>query len=81
LLLLLQKLQVLSGSCVLPFFDPTRVTGEKYLHKISYRPYFGVGTHKNYHQHSDTFGNVNHKFFHMATNAIYQQLIFIDRNI
>jgi Zn-dependent M28 family amino/carboxypeptidase len=43
--------------------------------------YFGVGTHKNYHQHSDTFGNVNHNFFHMATNAIYQQLIFIDRNI
>jgi hypothetical protein len=43
--------------------------------------YFGVGTHKNYHQQSDTFGNVNHKFFHMATNAIYQQLIFIDRNI
>jgi Zn-dependent M28 family amino/carboxypeptidase len=43
--------------------------------------YFGVGTHKNYHQHSDTFGNVNLSFFHMATNAIYQQLIFIDRNI
>jgi Zn-dependent M28 family amino/carboxypeptidase len=43
--------------------------------------YFGVGTHINYHQYSDTFSNVNHDFFHSATNAIYQQLIFIDHNI
>jgi Zn-dependent M28 family amino/carboxypeptidase len=43
--------------------------------------YFGVGTHNNYHQHSDTFNNVNHDLFHIATNAIYQQLIFIDHNI
>lgn len=43
--------------------------------------YFGVGTHNNYHQHSDTFSNVNHDLFYIATNAIYQQLIFIDHNI
>jgi len=43
--------------------------------------YFGVGTHINYHQYSDTFSNVNHDFFHLATSAIYQQLIFIDHNI
>ena len=43
--------------------------------------YFGVGTHINYHQYSDTFSNVNHDFFHLATSAIYQQFIFIDHNI
>jgi Zn-dependent M28 family amino/carboxypeptidase len=43
--------------------------------------YFGVGTHINYHQFSDTYNNVNHDFFHLATNAIYHQLIFIDHNI
>jgi Zn-dependent M28 family amino/carboxypeptidase len=43
--------------------------------------YFGVGTHTNYHQYSDTFSNVNHDFFHLATSAIHQQLIFLDHNI
>jgi len=43
--------------------------------------YFGVGTHINYHQDTDTFKNANHDFFHIATNSIFQQLIFIDRNI
>jgi Zn-dependent M28 family amino/carboxypeptidase len=43
--------------------------------------YFGVGTHINYHQDTDTFDNANHDFFHLATNSIFQQLIFIDQNI
>ncbi|MBA6302915.1 M28 family peptidase [Colwellia sp. MB02u-14] len=43
--------------------------------------YFGVGTHINYHESSDTYSNVNHEFFHLATDAIYQQLIFLDHNI
>jgi Zn-dependent M28 family amino/carboxypeptidase len=43
--------------------------------------YFGVGTHINYHQVSDTFDNVNQTFFYLASNAIYQQLIFIDENM
>ena len=43
--------------------------------------YFGVGTHINYHQDTDTFDNANHDFFHLATNSIFLQLIFIDQNI
>ncbi len=40
--------------------------------------YFGVGTHKNYHRESDDYGNINQPFFVAATEAIFQQLIFLD---
>ncbi len=43
--------------------------------------YYGVGTHNNYHQTSDTFENINHEFFSQATNIIYQQLRFIDQKL
>ena len=32
--------------------------------------YFGVGTHSNYHQTSDTYNNVNHTFFEHAVDTI-----------
>jgi Zn-dependent M28 family amino/carboxypeptidase len=43
--------------------------------------YFGVGTHKNYHSVNDNYENINTEFFIDATSAIYQQLLFIDKNI
>jgi len=43
--------------------------------------YFGVGTHKNYHKASDTYKNINPVLFIGAVESIYQQLIFIDKNI
>lgn len=43
--------------------------------------YYGVGLHNNYHKQSDTFANSNVNFFFKATNAIYQQLIFLDRTM
>ncbi len=43
--------------------------------------YFGVGTHKNYHKTSDTYENVNQPFFIKAVDSIYQQIIFLDRNL
>jgi len=43
--------------------------------------YYGVGEHKNYHQETDTYYNVNHGFFLAATKSIYQQLVFIDQHI
>lgn len=43
--------------------------------------YFGVGTHSNYHQISDTYQNANHEFFLNAVETIYQQLIFLDQNL
>jgi Zn-dependent M28 family amino/carboxypeptidase len=55
-------------------------------HGVFYREgipfiYFGVGTHKNYHKTSDTFSNVNQPFFIKAVDSIYQQIIFLDRNL
>ena len=43
--------------------------------------YFGVGTHHNYHQTSDTFENVNQEFFIKAVDSIYQQITFLDQNL
>lgn len=43
--------------------------------------YYGVGTHKNYHSQHDEFENTNHRLFIHATNAIYQQLLFLDQEI
>ncbi len=43
--------------------------------------YYGVGVHKNYHQTTDTYQNINQRFFINAANAIFQQLIFIEQNL
>lgn len=43
--------------------------------------YFGVGNHKNYHQFTDEYENINPKLFIDSTESIYQQIIFIDKNI
>ena len=43
--------------------------------------YFGVGTHKNYHSTKDNYDNINSEFFIAATKSIYQQLLFLDKNI
>jgi len=43
--------------------------------------YYGVGTHKNYHTKNDTYQNSNHALLVKSTNAIYQQLRFIDKMI
>ncbi|MDG1753317.1 MAG: M20/M25/M40 family metallo-hydrolase [Thalassotalea sp.] len=43
--------------------------------------YYGVGTHQNYHSHNDEFTNTNHQLLIKSTNAIYQQLLFLDQAI
>jgi len=43
--------------------------------------YYGVGTHSNYHKKSDNYDNSNLQFFFKAVNAIYQQLLFLDKEI
>jgi len=43
--------------------------------------YFGVGVHKNYHELSDTYQNINLQLFIGAVESIYQQFLFIDNNI
>jgi Zn-dependent M28 family amino/carboxypeptidase len=43
--------------------------------------YYGVGTHKNYHSQDDEFKNTNHQLLINSTNAIYQQLLFLDQEI
>lgn len=43
--------------------------------------YYGVGTHKNYHSQNDEFENTNHQLLIKSTNAIYQQLLFLDKLI
>ena len=55
-------------------------------HGVFYRQsipfiYFGVGCHKNYHQITDTYENINRAFFLSAVNIIYQQIQFIDQNL
>lgn len=55
-------------------------------HGVFYRQnipflYYGVGDHKNYHRETDTYENVNHEFFINSTEAIYQQLLFLDQNL
>lgn len=54
--------------------------GVFYQAKIPYL-YFGVGTHRNYHTPKDNYQNVNLPLFLANTQAIYQQVIFIDKNI
>lgn len=43
--------------------------------------YFGVEDHKDYHQPSDTFENINKDFFYSASNAILNSLIKLDKNL
>jgi hypothetical protein len=54
--------------------------GVFYREKIPFI-YFGVGTHNNYHQTSDTFDNINQSFYTSVIEIIYQQLLFLDQNI
>jgi len=41
--------------------------------------YFGVGTHKNYHTEFDDYGNINQTFYLAAVDAIFTQLIYVDK--
>jgi Zn-dependent M28 family amino/carboxypeptidase len=43
--------------------------------------YFGVDDHKDYHQSTDTFENINPDFFYSATHAILRSIINLDKNI
>ncbi len=43
--------------------------------------YYGVGTHKNYHTENDEYENSNHSLLVNSTNAVYQQLLYIDKII
>lgn len=43
--------------------------------------YYGVGTHRNYHSQHDEFINTNHQLLINSTNAIFQQLLFLDQTI
>lgn len=43
--------------------------------------YYGVGTHQNYHSQRDEFSNTNHQLLVNSTNAIFQQLLFLDQQI
>lgn len=54
--------------------------GVFYRHKIPFI-YYGVGCHKNYHQTSDTYENINSAFFIAAVDNIYHQILFIDQNL
>lgn len=46
-------------------------------YKIPYI-YYGVGTHKNYHTHKDTFENIDDVFYQAVVNNIYQTVISLD---
>jgi len=54
--------------------------GAFYHQKIPFI-YYGVGSHKNHHQTSDTYENINRHFFITAVEVIYQQITFIDQNL
>ena len=41
--------------------------------------YFGVEDHKDYHQATDEYKNINKKFFNDAANAILEIIINIDK--
>jgi Zn-dependent M28 family amino/carboxypeptidase len=43
--------------------------------------YFGVEDHKDYHQSSDKFENINPDFFYSATNAILKSIIKLDKEL
>lgn len=54
--------------------------GAFYRQKIPFI-YFGVGIHKNYHQPTDTYENINQPFFLSAVAVIYHQINFIAQNL
>jgi Zn-dependent M28 family amino/carboxypeptidase len=41
--------------------------------------YFGVGTHKNYHTEFDDYKHINQTFYLAAVDAIFTQLVFVDK--
>ena len=43
--------------------------------------YFGVEDHKDYHQATDTFQNINQDFFYSAATAILKSIIKLDKDI
>lgn len=43
--------------------------------------YFGVEDHKDYHQPSDEYGNINKDFFYGASNAILNSIITLDKKL
>jgi Zn-dependent M28 family amino/carboxypeptidase len=43
--------------------------------------YFGVEDHKDYHQPTDKFENINPDFFYSATNAILKSIIKLDKEL
>lgn len=54
--------------------------GVFYRQKIPFI-YYGVGTHKNYHETSDEYQNTNHQFFLGAVATIEQHINFFDQNL
>jgi len=54
--------------------------GVFYRQKIPFI-YYGVGLHRNYHQSTDTYQNINHRFFMSAVALIFHQISFIDENL
>jgi len=48
-------------------------------YKIPYI-YYGVGTHKNYHTHKDTFENIDEDFYQAVVNNIYQTVISLNNS-
>jgi len=46
-------------------------------YKIPYI-YYGVGTHKNYHTHKDTFENIDTEFYQAVVNNIYQTVMSLN---
>lgn len=46
-------------------------------YKIPYI-YYGVGTHKNYHTHKDTFENIDVKFYQAVVNKIFQTVMSLN---
>lgn len=54
--------------------------GVFYRHNIAFI-YYGVGSHKNYHQTTDNYENINHQFYLLAVAVIFHQINFIDQNL
>lgn len=54
--------------------------GAFYRKKIPFA-YYGVGLHKNYHKSSDTYQNLNKTNLVNASNAIFDQLLYLDKHI
>ena len=43
--------------------------------------YYGVGLHQNYHKTTDTYDNLNKENLWHASNAIFDQLLYLDKHI